>query len=68
MVAITYGGARVAAPVAADTKAGKSFFKRVFDAISRAQMIRAQREIARYRHLLPPGFKLNIEDEPFGGW
>jgi hypothetical protein len=77
MVAITYGGARVAAPAggAAGAKTGKGFFTRVFDAICHSQMIRAERELARHRHLLPPDFELNTtrlwsrsEDEPFGGW
>jgi hypothetical protein len=70
MVAVTYGVARVAAP--ADTRVGtkgKSFFARVFDAIAASQMKRAERELARYRHLLPADFKLGgDEEEPFGGW
>ena len=79
MVAVTYGVARVAAPAVADAKAGKKgkgFFARVFDAIVASQTIRAERELARYRHLLPPSFKLpqdrlrsRSEDQaPFGGW
>jgi len=72
MVAVTYGVARVAAPDAADAKTGtngKSIFARVFDAISTSQMKRAEREIARYRHLLPPDFKVTRRtDEPLGGW
>ncbi len=61
MVAVTYGVARVAAPAVADTKAGKrskSFFARVFDAIADSQMKRAERELARHRHLLPHDFEL----------
>ena len=78
MVAVTYSGARVAAPSAkiagkTDTKAatnGKGFFTRVYDAITRSQMIRAERELARYRHLLPPDFDLRRDEDqlPFGGW
>ena len=78
MVAVTYGGARVAAPDAADTKAGKkrkSYLARFFDAIADAQLKRAQRELALYRHLLPHDFNFDAmnwsgkEDQtPFGGW
>ena len=53
----------------------KSVFTRLFDAFTRSQMMRAEREIARYRHLLPPDFKLHRdlwsgreEKLPFGGW
>ena len=72
MVAVTYSGARVAAPSAVNNKAatnGKSFFTRVYDAITRSQMIRAERELARYRHLLPPDFDLRRDEDqlPFGG-
>jgi hypothetical protein len=79
MVAVTYGVARVAAPAVADTKAakkGKGFFARVFDAIAASQMRRVERDLARYRHLLPHDFTLpqdklksRSEDQlPFGGW
>jgi hypothetical protein len=82
MVAITYSGTRAAAPaaVAAKTrsktgKKARGFFARVVDAVSRSQMIRAERELARYRHLLPLDFELNTarlwsrsEDGPLGGW
>ncbi len=53
MVAITYG---VATPAAADSKsAGKSkgLFTMIFEAIAASQMKKAEREIARYRYLLP---------------
>ena len=78
MVAVTYGGARVAAPADAETKAtktGKGFFARLFDSLAVTQMKRAELELARHRHLLPPDFELQrqhwsrSEDrEPFGGW
>jgi hypothetical protein len=74
MVAVTYGGARVAVPAVAKTgKKGKGFFARVFDAIAETQMKRAQRELALHGHMLPRDFKLDSvnwarEDEPFGGW
>jgi hypothetical protein len=73
MVAVTFGVARVAAPATAEAKTtgtkARSIFARVFDAITASQMKRAEREIARYRHLLPPDFKLTRRtDEPFGGW
>jgi hypothetical protein len=80
MVAVTFGGARVAAPSAVGVKPakkGQSFLARVYDAICEAQMKRAERELALHRHMLPPDFKLERsdwsrtsrkEDEPFGGW
>ncbi|HEY0223552.1 MAG TPA: hypothetical protein VGC38_03480 [Pseudolabrys sp.] len=78
MVAVTFGGARVAAPAVAGSKPvkkRKGFFARMFDAICDAQMKRAEREFARHRHLLPADFELNRlhwsrndEQEPFGGW
>ena len=78
MVAVTYGGARVADHAAAETKPGKTrknIFVRVFDAIADSQTKRAERELARYRHLLPLDFDLHYgknrprrTDEPFGGW
>ena len=68
MVAVTYGGARVAAPAVAETKTGKGFWARVFDAIAETQMNRARRELALHRHLLPRDFKFTAENEPFGGW
>jgi hypothetical protein len=68
MVAVTYGGARVAAPANAETKTGKGILARVFDAIAETQMKRARRELALHRHLLPIDFKFRREDEPFGGW
>jgi hypothetical protein len=78
MVAVTYGGARTAAPAAVKAKTGKkgkNFLARVFDAIADAQMKRAEREVAMYRHLLPRDFKFDPMNwsgrdgqEPFGGW
>ena len=76
MVAVTYGSARGATAGRVKAKsANKSrakapnFFARLFDAVTRSQMIRAEREIARHRHLLAPDFKFSRRtDEPFGGW
>lgn len=78
MVAVTFGGARVAAPAAVDTKPGKKhkgFFARAFDAIADSQMKRAERELALYRHLLPRDFNFDPmnwsgkdNQTPFGGW
>ena len=78
MVAVTYGGARTAAPAAVKAKTGKkgkSFLARMFDAVADAQMKRAERELALHRHLLPHDFVLqrslwsrNNDQEPFGGW
>ena len=70
MVAVTYGVAGTAGTSA--TRKSKGFFQIVFEAIAESQIKRAERELARYRHLLPPGFTLNGEkygeDEAFGGW
>ena len=77
MVAVTIGADRLAAPTvgAAPAVSRKSFLARVYDAFTTAQMQRAERELARYRHLLPPDFKLQRdlwtgrEDKsPSGGW
>ena len=84
MVAVTFGGARVAAPAIAgakpateSAKQGKGFFMRLFNAICDAQMKKAEYHLAQHRHLLPPDFRLERkawsrmpgkEDEPFGGW
>jgi hypothetical protein len=78
MVAVTFGGSRIAAPAVADTRPArkrKGFFARAFDAICDAQMKRAERELALHRHLLPHDFKLdrtnwwrNEDQLPFGGW
>jgi hypothetical protein len=67
MVAVTYG---VATPGVADTATAnkrKGFFMIVFEAIAASQSKRAERELVRYRHLLPHAGDGN-EDEPFGGW
>jgi hypothetical protein len=77
MVAVTISADRLAAADARPAPAvgRKSFLSRVYDAFAHAQMKRAQREIARYRYLLPPDFKLQHdlwtgrEDKmPSGGW
>lgn len=74
MVAVTYGAARVAVP--ADKTAGKGlgFFARFLAAFERAQMQRAERDLMRYRHLLPLDHELRgslvprSQDKlPFGG-
>lgn len=77
MVATTFDAGRLAAPEAgaAPVTQSKSFFARFYDAVIRSQTLRAEREISRYRHLLPPDFKLHRdlwsgreEKLPFGGW
>ena len=77
MVSVTIGADRLAAPAAGTAPAvsRKSFLARVYDAFTYAQMQRAERQLARYRHLLPPDFKLQRdlwtgrEDKsPSGGW
>lgn len=77
MVAATFDAGRLATAEAgaAASPQRKSIFARMFDAFTRSQMIRAEREISRYRHLLPPDFKLHRdlwsgreEKLPFGGW
>jgi len=51
MVAVTYG---VATPAADSKSAGKKgLFTMLFEAIAASQMKKAEREIARYRYLLP---------------
>jgi hypothetical protein len=77
MVAATFDAGRLATAEAGAVASPlrKSVFARMFDAITRSQMMRAEREISRYRHLLPPDFKLHRdlwsgreEKLPFGGW
>jgi hypothetical protein len=81
MVAVTLGTAigvdRVAASDAGVAPAAvhKGLFARVYEAVIRSQTLRAEREIARYRHLLPPDFRFHRdlwsgreEKLPFGGW
>jgi hypothetical protein len=63
MVAVPYGVAGPAIADATSATKSKGFFTIVFEAIAESQMKRAERELARYRHLLP-----DSEDEPFGGW
>ncbi len=63
MVAVTYG---VATPAVAESKSvgtSKGLLTMIFEVIVASQMIRAEREVARYRHLLPRKNK----DEPFVG-
>ena len=67
MVAVTYG---TATPTVADTATAnesKGFFTIIFEAIAASQRKRAERELVRYRHLLPHAGEGN-EDEPFSGW
>lgn len=78
MADITYGAEGVAAPDIAAGKIGKKrkgFFARVLDAIAYSQIKRAERELSRYRDLLPPDFVLRRslrtgeeKKTPFGGW
>ena len=75
MVAVTYGVAGTAVADTSSTKKSKGFFTIVLEAIAESQMKRAERELDRYRHLLPHDFALQrdrlraqSEDEPFGGW
>jgi hypothetical protein len=81
MVAVTLGtdigAGRLATAEAGGASAvrRKSFFARFYEAIIHSQMMRAEREIARHRHLLPPDFKLHRnlwsgreEKLPLGGW
>ena len=78
MVAVTFGTARVAAPAAAKAEAEtprKSLFARMLASIEQAQMKRAQRDLARYRELLPLDHELRggelvphrQGELPFGG-
>ena len=77
MADITYGAGGVAAPDIAAGKIGKKrkgFFARVLDAIAYSQIKRAERELSRYRDLLPPDFVLRRslrtgeeKKPPFGG-
>jgi len=82
MVAVTYDTARVAAPAAAEASArdkSKGFVARFFAsflaAMERTQFRRAERDLARYRHLLPLDHDLysgklvqRNEGSTFGGW
>jgi hypothetical protein len=78
MVAVTYGNTRVSkvsAKAAARATPRKSSFARFIDALVKARMQQAHREIMRHAHLLPytldqRGNRLvNIggKDLPFGG-
>jgi hypothetical protein len=54
MVAVTYATASVAAPsVEGASKSKKGFFARLLAAIEQSQLQRAERDLARYYHLLP---------------
>ena len=72
MATITYG---TATPSAAAAPKRKSFFARVMDALMEARFRQAEREIARFRHLMPDeleqaGNRLSARNEdalPFGG-
>lgn len=81
MVAVTLGtdlgAGRLATAEAGSAPAvrRKSFLARLYEGVVRSQTLRAEREILRYRHLLPPDFKLHRdlwsgreEKLPFGGW
>jgi hypothetical protein len=78
MVVLTFGVSRFLSPAKTDaTRVNNSrgFFVRLLDALAESQMKRAQRDIVRYRHLLPLDHPLRAaivprrEDElPFGGW
>ena len=59
MVAVTYGTRRVAASSAPEqAPTNKGFFQRLLDAIEASQFKRAERDIARYRYLLPDDHEL----------
>jgi len=74
----SYGATGVAAPDVAAAKIRKNrkgFFARVIDAIAYSQIKRAERELSRYRDLLPADFVLRSslrsgkeKNTPFGGW
>ena len=64
MSAVTYGVATPAVADIATASKSKGFFTIVYEAIAASQMKRAERELARYRHLMAQ----ENEDEPFGGW
>ena len=75
MVAVTYGIGGTADAGIGSARKRKGFFTTVLEAIAETQMKRAERELDRYRHLLPHDFALQrdrllaqSEDEPFGGW
>jgi len=82
MVAATFDVARVpagtAAPKAASITAAprKRWYVRVMEALIRARMQQARREVARHIHLLPYSLdergnrlvKSGPRDMPFGGW
>src|ERR1700744_2438803 len=56
MVALTFGVSRLLSSAKADAKRvdnSRGFFVRLLDALAESQMKRAQRDIVRYRHLVP---------------
>jgi len=75
MVAVAYSAARVAAPANKTAEKGQGFFAGFLAAFERAQMQRAERDLMRYRHLLPLDHELRSGDLvphsqgelPFGG-
>jgi hypothetical protein len=76
MVAVAYGSAHVAVPAAAVAAAPRqSLFRRFIAAIEGSQMKRAERDLARYRSLLPLDHELRSgelvphsqKDLPFAG-
>lgn len=75
MAATLRAGAALDIARAAPATNRKGVFTRLFGALARSQMARAKRELALYRHLLPPDFELHRnlwsgreENLPFGGW
>ena len=54
MSAVTYGPATTAAVDAPTEKKKRGFFTILYEAIAASQMLRAERELARCRHLLAP--------------
>jgi hypothetical protein len=55
MVAVTYGTARITTPAVTEgaNKSKKGFFARLLAAVEQSQLQRAERDLARYYHLLP---------------
>jgi hypothetical protein len=71
MAATTYSGAGIAVAAQTTGEKSKGSWMRLYNAIVESQMRRAERELARYAHLLPRDYEriqMRREDEPFGGW
>jgi hypothetical protein len=76
MVAVTYGTAPVEAGTPERAVVRKTWFARLLDAMMESRMRQAQRELARYAHLLPYSLdnrdvrliKSGKDQMPFGGW